>query len=64
MNTDTDVDLIRDRVKEIITGVRFSKLPSHRAIVELMTLIRSQLKYEYDNGYADGLTKAKEVCKE
>ena len=35
------LDEVREKVKEIVAGVRFGTLPTYRAIVELMKMFRT-----------------------
>lgn len=44
-----DIEEVREQVKEIIAGVRFGTMPSWKAIIELMVIIRSRTDAEVDS---------------
>lgn len=64
MTVDYGVDQIREKVKEIVAELKFNNMSSSKAIISLMILYRTEFSEEYNRGFADGLTKAREVLKD
>lgn len=64
MTVDYGIDKTREEVKEIVARLRFNQISSQAAVIGLMTLFRKNFTEEYNRGFSDGLTKAKEVLKD